>query len=337
MTSCAILGASGYSGAELMRLLAPRTDTRLVKALARSSAGERVDALYPSLSGRVSLTFEPYRAAALDGIDIVFIALPSGEAMTVVPEIRGRVGRIIDLGGDFRLVSAALYERYYGRPHTATELLGSAVYGLPELNREAIRTASLVANPGCYPTSAILGLLPALKHRLIKPEGIIINALSGVSGAGRTSSVDYSFTELNENVRAYRIGNHQHIPEIQSVLEAASGTAPTVSFIPHLIPTTRGIYSTIQADLPRAITVDEVFAAYAEFYAQEKFVRVLRRIPQLTAVVHTNYCDIGVFLEPHTGKLIIISTIDNLVKGAAGQALQNMNIMLGLPEGTFLN
>jgi N-acetyl-gamma-glutamyl-phosphate reductase len=320
-----------------MRLLAPRTDIHLVKVIARSAAGERVDALYPSLVGRVPLTFESYSAEALDGVDIVFVALPSGEAMTIVPEIRGRVGRIIDLGGDFRLSTASLYERYYGRPHTAPGLLNAAIYGLPELQREAIRSASFVANPGCYPTSAILGLFPAVKQGLIVPQGIVINALSGISGAGRTSSVDYSFTELNDNVRAYRIGNHQHIPEIQSVLESVSGSPLTLSFIPHLIPPTRGIYSTIYADLAQPVSLEDLYAVYTHAYADEPFVRLIHRIPQLTAVTYTNFCDIGLFLEPHTGKLVVISAIDNLVKGAAGQAIQNMNIMLGLPETTSLN
>jgi N-acetyl-gamma-glutamyl-phosphate reductase len=336
MITYAIIGASGYSGAELMRLLTPRSDTRLVRAIARSSAGERVDTLYPSLAGRVDLRYDAFDPALFDGVDLVFVALPSGEAMTIVPEIQHRVGRVIDLGGDFRLPSTALYEKYYKKPHTAPSLLGSAVYGLPELHREKIREATFVANPGCYPTSAILGLLPALTKGVVEPEGIVINSLSGVSGAGRTHTVDYSFTELHDNVRAYKIGNHQHIPEIQSVLAGASGVPVTLSFVPHLIPTARGIYTTIQSDLAKPVGIEEVTALYKEYYADAPFVRVKSTVPQMGSVVYTNYCDIGLFIEPHTQKLIVISTIDNLVKGAAGQAIQNMNLMFGLPEATSL-
>jgi len=336
MMTYAILGASGYSGAELMRLLTPRSDVRLVRVFAHSSAGEQVETLYPSLAGRVNMRYEAFDPSLVDGIDLVFLALPSGEAMAVVPELRNRVGRVIDLGGDFRLPSPALYEKYYRRPHTAQALLGTAVYGLPELHKEEIRHATFVANPGCYPTSAILGLLPALTQGIVEPTGIAINALSGVSGAGRASAVDYSFTELHDNVRAYKIGNHQHIPEMQSVLAGASGLSVTLSFIPHLIPTARGIYSTIQADLKKTIPLDEIVAIYQKYYADAPFVRVRKTIPQLSSVIYTNYCDIGLFVEPHTGKLVIISTIDNLVKGAAGQAIQNMNLMFGLPEATSL-
>jgi N-acetyl-gamma-glutamyl-phosphate reductase len=256
--------------------------------------------------------------------------------MTVVPEVQGRVGRVIDLGGDFRLLSAAQYEQYYRKPHTAPSLLGSAVYGLPELHKNQIRRSTFVANPGCYPTSAILGLLPALTSGIVAPAGIVITALSGISGAGRTSTVDYSFTELHANVRAYKIGNHQHIPEIQSVLAGASGHDVALSFIPHLIPTSRGIYATIHADLISHAAVEDLYALYDQYYAEAPFVRVKRAIPQMSSVVYTNYCDIGLSIEPHTNKLVVISTLDNLVKGAAGQAIQNMNLMLGLSETTGL-
>jgi N-acetyl-gamma-glutamyl-phosphate reductase len=336
MVTCAIIGASGYSGAELMRLLAPRMDVRITRVIARSSAGERVDAIYPSLAGRVDLRFEAFEPALLEGVDVAFVALPSGEAMAVVPEVQGRVGRVIDLGGDFRLLSAAQYEQYYRKPHTAPSLLGTAVYGLPELNKDQIRQSRFVANPGCYPTCAILGLLPALTSGIVAPGGIVINALSGVSGAGRTSAVDYSYTELHGNVRAYKIGNHQHIPEIQSVLAGASGQDVALSFIPHLIPTARGIYATLHADLKQKTTVEDLVALYDRYYAEAPFVRVKRTIPQMSSVVYTNYCDIGLSIEPHTNKLVVISTIDNLVKGAAGQAIQNMNLMLGIPETTSL-
>ncbi|HTY58419.1 MAG TPA: N-acetyl-gamma-glutamyl-phosphate reductase [Bacteroidota bacterium] len=336
MVNAAIIGASGYSGAELLRVLSSHPEVRVKKVTAASSAGQRVDALYPSFAGQCDLSYDELIPAGLDGIDVAFVALPSGEAMKVVPVLKAKIGKIIDLGGDFRLPSPELYEQYYRRPHTAPELLQGAVYGLPEINRHAIGAASLVANPGCYPTAAILGLLPALKHGIINPGGIVINALSGVSGAGRSASVDMSFAELNENVRAYKIGTHQHIPEIESVLSGASGSPVTASFVPHLIPVTRGIYATSHAGLAVTVTGEELQTLYGEFYSSHPFIRITQKVPQLLSVTKTNYCDIAVTVEPRTNQLIVISVIDNLVKGAAGQAVQNMNLMFGLPETTGL-
>lgn len=256
--------------------------------------------------------------------------------MNIIPQIMDRVGRIVDLGGDFRLPDAKLYETFYGHRHVAPELLGEAVYGLPELYKQRIVVAHLVANPGCYPTSAILPLLPLLKVGLISKKGIVINSLSGVSGAGRSASVEMSFAEVNENIRAYKVGKHQHIPEIQSVLEQATGERIGLSFVPHLVPLTRGIYTTIHADLTCECTKEELFAVYVNFFTDSPFVRLREAIPQIKDVVYTNFCDISIAIEPRTNQLIIMSTIDNLVKGAAGQAIQNMNIMLGLPEETGL-
>lgn len=333
---CGIVGASGYTGGELLRLLARAEQVRVVRVTANASAGKPVDSVHASLRGVSRLTFEEFAAERFDGLDCVFIGLPSGEAMRVVPALQGRVGKIIDLGGDFRLADAKVYEAYYGRPHTAPALLGNAVYGLPELHRDRIRSASLIANPGCYPTGAILGLLPALKENVIRPEGIVITSMSGVSGAGRSSSVELSFTEVNESIRAYRVGNHQHLPEIRSVLESAAGVPVSLSFVPHLVPLTRGIYTTIHADLQGPLSSGDVLALYEQYYAAEPFVRVRRDIPEIKAVAYTNFCDMTVIVEPATRKLIILSVIDNLVKGAAGQALQNMNIMFGYPERHLL-
>jgi N-acetyl-gamma-glutamyl-phosphate reductase len=333
---CGIVGASGYTGGELLRLLVRATDVHVARVTANTSAGKDVASVHPSLTGLYPLTFEEFTPERFDGLDCVFIGLPSGEAMRVVPALRGRVGKIIDLGGDFRLADAAVYEKYYGRPHTAPELLGTAVYGLPELNRERIRTAPFVTNPGCYPTSAILGMLPALQSGIVKPDGIVITSLSGVSGAGRTSSADFSFTEVNESVRAYKVGRHQHMPEIRQVLEGAAGTPVSLSFVPHLIPITRGIFTTMHADLRQDISTDEVLALYEKHYAAEPFVRVRRDMPEIKSVLYTNFCDLTVLVEPATKKLIVLSVIDNLVKGAAGQALQNMNIMFGYPERHLL-
>jgi len=336
MIKAAIIGASGYSGAELMRLLSMRADVKLEKVVAGTSAGQRVDALYPVFNGRVDLAFESMRDNHLDDVDIVFVALPSGEAMHVVPELFGTISRVIDLGGDFRLKSTDVYQQFYKHEHTSPELLHQAVYGLPELHKQSIAQARLVANPGCYPTSAILGLLPALTNNIVSTEAIVINSLSGVSGAGRSASTELSFVEMNENIRAYKMGVHQHIPEMQSVLSEACGKEVSMSFIPHLVPITRGIYTTIHAQLSRTTSQDEIREVYEKFYAEAPFVRIKKQIPQIKDVVYTNYCDIGVFVEPRTSQLIIISVIDNLMKGAAGQAIQNMNIMFGLPEETGL-
>jgi N-acetyl-gamma-glutamyl-phosphate reductase len=331
-----IVGASGYSGGELLRLLAPATSVHIARVTAHTQAGKLVEETHPFLSGVVPLTFSTFQPEDFTGMDCVFIALPAGESMEVVPALQGKVRRIIDLGGDLRLPTAEMYERYYKLPHTAPSLLGRAVYGLPELFREQIRSAEIVANPGCYPTGAILALLPAVKAGLIDTRGIVINSLSGVSGAGRSSKLEYSFSEVNESVRAYKIGAHQHIPEIRTTLERVADAPVTLSFIPHLVPMTRGIYTTVHADLKTDFTAEVVSAAYAEYYRNEPFVRVKSGIPEIRAVLYTNFCDVATFVEPHTGKLVVISAIDNLVKGAAGQAIQNMNIMFGLPEHHLL-
>jgi len=332
VVNAAIIGASGYSGAELLRVLSSHPGVRVRMVTAASSAGQRVDALYPAFAGQCDLTYGELVPEGLDGIDVAFVALPSGEAMKIVPLLKEKVGRVVDLGGDFRLRSPGLYEEYYRHRHTAPELLAHAVYGLPEINRDSIAGAPLVANPGCYPTAAILAILPALKHGIINPGGIVINSLSGISGAGRSASVDMSFAEINENVRAYKIGTHQHIPEIETVLAGASDAPVSVSFVPHLIPITRGIYTTAHAGLAVALTVAELLTVYEEFYASHPFVRITRQVPQILAVTRTNFCDIGIAIESRTNQLIIMSVIDNLVKGAAGQAVQNMNLMFGLPE-----
>ncbi len=336
MIKAAIIGASGYSGSELMRLASRRNDMKLEKVIAGSSVGQRVDALYPAFSGCVDLTFESLEENHFDGVDIAFVALPSGEAMHVMPELLQKVRRVVDLGGDFRLPSVVLYEQFYHHKHTAPELLGSAIYGLPELNSRKIADACFVANPGCYPTGAILALLPALTSKLAASKGIVVNSLSGVSGAGRSATWELSFTEVNENIRAYKVGTHQHIPEIQTILSAAAETEVSVSFVPHLVPITRGIYTTVHAQLNGAADLRDVIETYRSFYATAPFVRIKNQIPQIKDVAYTNYCDIGVAVDSRTNQLIIISVIDNLIKGAAGQAIQNMNIMFGLPEQTGL-
>jgi N-acetyl-gamma-glutamyl-phosphate reductase len=326
-----IIGASGYSGGELLRLLSSRNDVRINHVTAHTSAGKRVEEVFPQLAGRVELEFESFESVRNGDSDVVFIALPSGEAMNIVPLLQ--LGeRIIDLGGDFRLSSAELYEQFYRHHHTSSHLLAQAVYGLPELNKKLLAQARLVANPGCYPTSAILALLPALQSNCVASTGIVINSLSGTSGAGKSGSLEMSFSEINENIRAYKIGTHQHIPEIEQALSQASDKTVSVNFVPHLVPLTRGIYTTVYADLQQPMNEQHLFNIYKEYYADAPFVRIKQHIPQIKDVAYTNFCDIGFVIEKRTKKLIVISVIDNLMKGAAGQAMQNMNIMFGLPE-----
>ncbi len=331
--TAAIVGASGYSGAELLRILLRHPRVIVGRLYANTSAGKRVSDLYPAFRSVTDAAYESYSPETAAAHDVVFIALPSGEAMHIVPELLRRGIRVIDLGGDFRLQDPALYQKFYKHEHTAVATLPQAVYGFPEWHADRIRTAQLLSNPGCYPTSAILPLAPLLKEGLVEPTGIVVNSMSGVSGAGRSSSVELSFNEVNENVKAYKVGVHQHIPEIQSALSDLSGQVVTVTFVPHLIPITRGIYTSIYARPTRPLTDDEVRKAYENAYAHAPFVRVLGpSVPEIRGVTYTNFIDIGWRLYPENGHLIVLSTIDNLIKGAAGQAVQSMNLMFGLSE-----
>lgn len=331
--SAAIIGASGYSGAELIRILNQHKCVKLTRVFANTSAGKRVDEVLPIFKKKNDLSFEQYSPNAVEGTDLIFIALPSGDAMNIVPALLERGKRIIDLGGDFRLKESALYEKYYKRDHAAKNLLSESVYGLPEINRKQIASAQLVANPGCYPTSAILSLAPALANRIVAPRGIIVNSLSGVSGAGKNASLEYSFVEVNESVRAYKVGVHQHTPEIKSTLEKIAGVEVAITFVPHLIPITRGVYTTIYAELLDHLSEEEILQFFESYYADAPFVRVMKSsIPEIKNVFGTNYCDITVHVDRENRRLIILSVIDNLMKGASGQAVQNMNIMFGFPE-----
>jgi N-acetyl-gamma-glutamyl-phosphate reductase len=328
-----IVGASGYSGIELVKILARHKYARIDKLFANTSAGKRVAEVYPWFERRVEAVYEQYSREAACGSDVVFVALPSGEAMNLVPELLDRGKRVIDLGGDFRLKDASLYEKFYKRQHTAKEKLTEAVFGLPEWNRSQIKSATLVANPGCYPTSALLPLLPILKERLIRSNGITISSLSGVSGAGRSSSIDLSLAEANESVKAYKVGVHQHTPEITTALEAFAGTLVSVTFVPHLLPITRGIYTSIYAPLEQNVTHGDIVAAFRTSYEREPFVRWSETaIPEIKNVNYTNCIDIGFRVDVENNQLILLSAIDNLVKGAAGQAVQNMNLMFGFDE-----
>ncbi len=328
-----ILGASGYSGAELLKILLRHPDVEVTRVFANSSAGKRVDELYPHLRSLTSLCYEEYSIDKIKSDDVVFIALPSGEAMNFVPALIDNGKKVIDLGGDFRLHDAKLYTEYYKREHTAANFLSKAVYGLPEWNKQRIQTAQLIANPGCYVTSALLPLLPLVKENLIESIGITISSLSGVSGAGRSSNIDLSFTEANETVKAYKVGVHQHSPEIETVLNDLGGQRSTVTFVPHLIPITRGIYSSLYVSPKGKISNEQIESAYKKHYSNAPFVRMIgNAVPEIKHVQYTNFCDIGWKVYERNDQIIIHSVIDNLVKGAAGQAVQNMNLIFGFDE-----
>jgi N-acetyl-gamma-glutamyl-phosphate reductase len=328
-----IVGASGYSGAELLKILLRHNFVKVDKLFANSSAGKRVRDIYPWFAGRAEMTYESYFVDAVGKSDIVFIALTSREAMNIVPELLERGKKVIDLGGDFRLKDPNLYEKFYKHKHSAAHLLPQAVFGLPEWNRSAIKTASLIANPGCYPTSAILPLAPVLKEGIVERSGITISSLSGVSGAGRSATTDFSFAEVNESVRAYKVGEHQHIPEIKASLESITGASVSMTFVPHLLPITRGIYTSIYATLAKSVTQSDVLEAFRKHYGNEPFVRFSdTAIPEIKNVNYTNFVDIGFRVYTDNNQLIIFSAIDNLVKGAAGQAVENMNIIFGFNE-----
>lgn len=331
MVHVGVVGASGYSGLELLKLLLQHPKVLIAKLFGGASSGKRIEDVEPSLRKMISKEIEEFSSASLSGIDVLFLALPSGQAMSLVPEALAAGCKVIDLGGDFRLANSAIYKKYYGHEHAAAGLLDKAVYGLSEWNCDAIRSAKLVANPGCYPTSIQLALLPLLKEKLLGSTPIGITSYSGTSGAGKSVTEKMMFTEVKDSVRAYRVGNHQHIPEIQQYLKKFGDVDIDFSFVPHLLPVTRGIYSTIHAVVKRGVGESEIQKAFDERYAASPFVRVVApEIPELKNVVHTNFCDIGSVLEGE--KLVVFSTIDNLGKGAAGQAVQNMNLMFGFQQ-----
>lgn len=335
----AIIGATGYTGAELVRILTRHPQVELVALTTRSYAGKSFWEVYPHLYQYSQLTCEEMNLPhLLDAADVIFIALPHGHSMPVALEAAGRGKKIIDLGADFRLVDHRVYEKWYKVEHSARELLQDAAYGLPEVNREKIRGASLVANPGCYPTSAVLALAPLLKNGLVDTGSIIIDSKSGVSGAGRGLSLGTHFCEVNENFRAYNVAIHRHTPEIEQELGKLAGKDITVSFTPHLLPITRGILSTVYAGLAAPLSQEEASDLYLDYYRDEFFVRVLPAglLPQIKWVAGTNHCDLGVTVDPRTGRVVVVSAIDNVIKGASGQAVQNMNIICGLPEETAL-
>ena len=333
----AVIGASGYSGLELVRLLSQHPQVKITAVTSERYAGQPMGQLFPSLLPLFNTTLEPLQPKKIvRKADFIFTALPHKEAMAVIPFFIDAGRKVVDLSADFRFKDCSLYEKWYQK-HTAPQLLRNAVYGLPEINRSKIKSAVLVANPGCYPTGALIPLFPLIKEDLISQQNIIIDSKSGVSGAGRSLNVSSLFCEASESFKAYSVARHRHQPEIEEQLSHTAKKPIAITFVPHLVPMNRGILSTIYADLKKPLSPDEVRTVVNKHYGKEKFVRIFPDglLPQTGWVRGSNYCDLG-FVLGGRKKLIIISAIDNLVKGAAGQAIQNMNIMLGFKENTAL-
>lgn len=344
----AIAGASGYAGAELVRLVAFHPHFELEAVTSEKSAGMAVAAVFPSLSGLVTHTFQALAPETLaERADAVFLALPHTKSLDPVAACMKAGKTVVDLSADYRLKNPLVYEQWYQTPHTHAQLLNEVVYGLPELYRTSIAKAKLVASPGCYPTAAVLQLAPLFARNLVQPNTVVIDAKSGVSGAGRSPALPYHFPEAHESLEPYKIGQHRHIPEIEQELTGllgrasprSDGTAPqvTIAFTPHLVPMNRGILSTAYCKLNNPITLADLRALYREFYKGERFIRVHDDIvPNPRYIKGSNYCDLAVFTDTRTGWVIIVAAVDNLVKGAAGQAIQAMNLMVGIPEETGL-
>jgi N-acetyl-gamma-glutamyl-phosphate reductase len=335
MLNVAIVGASGYTGLELIRILHCHPEVAVTCLTSEQSAGKRISDVFPTLKGRCDIVLEnlePVRVA--EKADIIFTALPHKAAMEVVPTFLKLGKKVIDLSADYRLSDPAVYGEWY-EPHLNPANLKKAVYGLPEIRRTKIKGAKLVANPGCYPTSIILGLAPLLKKGMIDPASIIADSASGVTGAGRSAKVDSLYCEVNEGFKAYGVGGvHRHTPEIEQELSLLAGTQLKITFTPHLVPMDRGILSTIYAAPVKPVTGEALGRLYRDFYDGEPFVRVLTggSLPSTAFVRGSNFCDIAPVVDARTGRIIIVSAIDNLVKGASGQAVQNMNLICGFPE-----
>ena len=334
----AIAGASGYAGAELVRLAAAHPHYELTAVTSEKSAGQRVSAVFPSLTGIVNHTFEALAPEALaERADALFLALPHTKSQHPVALCMKAGKLVVDLSADYRLKDVTAYEQWYQTSHAHPHLLKEAVYGLPELHRRDIVNTKLVASPGCYPTAAILQLAPLFSRSLVQPDTLVIDAKSGVSGAGRTPALPYHFPEAHESLEPYKIGQHRHIPEIEQELAAVMGASVTVSFTPHLVPMNRGILSTAYCRLKQGLSVNDLRALYRDFYQGEPFIRLFEEaMPNPRYTKGSNYCDIGIYADRRAGWVIAVAAVDNLVKGAAGQAIQAMNIMMGIPEETGL-
>jgi len=337
MIKAGIVGGTGYTGVELLRLLAQHPEVELNVITSRGEAGRPVSDLFPNLRGQIDLAFtepDPYQLAACD---VVFFATPNGTAMQTTPVLLEAGVRVIDLAADFRIRDVNEWQQWYGMTHACPDLLGEAVYGLPEVNRELISNARLVANPGCYPTAVLLGFLPLLEAGLVNRDQLIADCKSGVSGAGRSANVGALLCETSESFKAYAVGGHRHLPEIRQGLETSSGMPVGLTFVPHLTPMVRGIHATLYS--VQTGEQDDLQSLYEHRYADEPFVDVLPAgsHPETRSVKGSNNCRISVHKPQSRDTIVVLSVIDNLVKGAAGQAVQNMNLMFGLDESLGIN
>lgn len=344
-----IIGVTGYGGIELLRWLKNHPHIQVTYLGSHSQAGIDVTQVYPHLEGQLDYVKDTeLKEINFDSIaeasDIVFLSLPSGVSGPIIPELLKRGLKVIDLAGDYRLRDSAVHEKWYKKTAPDRQCQKDAVYGLTEFNRAEVAKANFVSNPGCYPTSVALGLAPLLLHDLIETKGIIIDAKSGTSGAGRAAAVGTLFSEVQESIHAYKIGEHQHTPEIEQFLKDVTGKEVITTFTPHLVPMTRGILSTMYGQLTdkakgMGLTTESLVDFYKDFYQKEKFVRIHKsgQFPKTKLVYGTNFCNIGLYVEERTERVIIVSAIDNMVKGAAGQAIQNMNVMCGWQEATGID
>jgi len=339
MINVGIIGASGYTGAELARILCNHPGVQITAATSRQFAGQPLSRVFPNLKNRVDIVCENLSAEQVcERADFFFTAVPHKTAMDIVPNLLAAGKKVVDLSADYRIQDIATYEEWY-QPHTSPHLLNETAYGLPEIYRETIAKSKLVANPGCYPTSIILGLAPLLAAGAIDPHTIIADSKSGTSGAGRAAQVGSLFCEVHDGFRAYKVGrNHRHIPEIEQELSSIAGEKLFISFTPHLLPIARGILSTVYATLSPGFSQSTINELYRKKYSTESFVRLLDEdvFPATQYVRGSNYCDISFQIDPATNRIIIITAIDNVVKGAAGQAVQNMNLMCGFDEKSGL-
>ncbi len=333
-TRVGIIGATGYTGVELLRLLLHHSEVEVTVLTSQKFAGVPIGQVFPSLMKHLSLKCEELAVEPISKkTDFIFTAVPHKTAMEIVPLFYRLGKKVVDLSADFRFKDAGVYEKWYQK-HTASDLLPESVYGLPELHREKIRAAKIVGNPGCYPTGALIGLIPLVKKELIFLEGIAVDSKSGVSGAGRDVSLESLFCEVNEGVKAYKIFSHRHTPEIEQELNQISKKEINVTFVPHLIPMDRGILSTLYVHLMKKMKTEELLNAFQDYYQGEPFIRIYPKgkLPGTKDVRGSNFCDMGAMVSEKDNRAVIVTAIDNLVKGASGEAVQNMNIMLGYPE-----
>ena len=339
MIKAGIIGSTGYAGGELARLLLQRDDIEIKWYGSRSYIDQKYASIYRNMFRIVDdACMDDNMKELADQVDVVFTATPQGLCASLVDEDVLSKVKIIDLSADFRIKDVSVYEKWYKLTHASPRFIGEAVYGLPEINREKVKRARLIANPGCFPTCSFLSTYPLVKEGLIDPNTIIIDAKSGTSGAGRGSKVDSLYCEVNENIKAYGVASHRHTPEIEEQLSYAAGKPVTISFTPHLVPMNRGILVTAYASLTKKVSYEEVKAVYDKYYRDEYFVRVLEKdvVPQTRWVEGSNFADVNFKIDTRTNRVVMMGAIDNMVKGAAGQAIQNMNLMFGLPENTGL-